>query len=213
MQRLVWFRRYIDDILLYMDASWRGKLNICFEKSKWILSLYKFFNESSKESIAFLEMKISWRNGKVCNTVYVTPTDGHQYLHYLSAHPYHSKKSVVFGQTLWISSLWCAEKDFENHKEEIKSWFRKREYPEDLISSQMNKVKASVRYFYQTFIFLPNDNPSKTEKCFLLYWKNSFRSQDIGIFVFPSSPLFLSVGHCFRGWLKIILKFMMSSFV
>ena len=213
MQRLVWFRRYIDDIFLIWMHHDEENLTFVLKSLNEFYPCIKFFNESSKESIAFLEMKISWRNGKVCNTVYVTPTDGHQYLHYLSAHPYHSKKSVVFGQTLWISSLWCAEKDFENHKEEIKSWFRKREYPEDLISSQMNKVKASVCYFYQTFIFLPNDNPSKTEKCFLLYWKNSFRSQDIGIFIFPSSPLFLSVGHGFRGWLKIILKFMMSSFV
>ena len=26
------------------------------------------------------------------------------------------------------------------------------------------------------------------------------------IFLFPSSPLFLHLGHCFRGWLKINLK-------
>ena len=40
-----------------------------------------------------------------------------------------------------ISRLCNSEKDFENHKEEMKSWFRKRKYPEDLISSEMRKVK------------------------------------------------------------------------
>ena len=75
--------------------------------------------------------------------MYVKPTNRHQYLHYLSAHPYHTKKSVVFSQTLRISRLCSSEKDFENHKEEMKSWFRKREYPEDLINSNMNKVKFS----------------------------------------------------------------------
>ena len=75
--------------------------------------------------------------------MYVKPTDRHQYLHYLSAHPYHTKKSFVFSQTLRISRLCSSEKDFENHKEEMKSWFRKREYPENLISSEMNKVKLS----------------------------------------------------------------------
>ena len=72
--------------------------------------------------------------------MYVKPTDRHQYLHYLPAHPYHTKKSVVLSQALRISRLCSSEKDFENHKEEMKSWFRKREYPEDLISSEMSKV-------------------------------------------------------------------------
>ena len=75
--------------------------------------------------------------------MYAKPTDRHQYLHYLSAHPYRTKKSVVFSQTLRISKLCSSEKDFEKHKEEMKSWFRKREYPEDLISSEMSKVKFS----------------------------------------------------------------------
>ena len=75
--------------------------------------------------------------------MYIKPTEHHQYLHYVSAHPYHTTKSVVFHQTLRISRLCSSEKDFEDHKEEMKSWFRKREYPENLIRSEMNKVKFS----------------------------------------------------------------------
>ena len=74
--------------------------------------------------------------------MYAKPPDHHQYLYYLSAHSYPTKKSVVFGQTLQISSL-CRSEDFENHEEEMKSWFLKREYPENLISSEMKKVKFS----------------------------------------------------------------------
>ena len=40
-----------------------------------------------------------------------------------------------------ISRLCSLEKDFENHKEKMKSWFRKREYSGDLISSEMRKGK------------------------------------------------------------------------
>ena len=65
--------------------------------------------------------------------------------------------------------------------------------------------KACVCYFHQIFIS-PNDSPSKTKKCFLFNLKSSFRSRDIQIFVFLSFPLFLPVGHCFRGWSKINLK-------
>ena len=70
-----------------------------------------------------------------------------------------------------------------------------------------SNFKACVCYFYQFFIFSPNDSPSKNyEKCFLFHLKNSFRSWDIHFFVFLSFPLCLPVGHCFRGWLKINVK-------
>ena len=36
----------------------------------------------------------------------------------------------------------------------------------------------------------------------LFHLKTSFLSWDIQIFVFPSSPIFSSVGRCFRGWSK-----------
>ena len=69
--------------------------------------------------------------------------------------------------------------------------------------------KASVRYFLSNFYFWPNDSPSKTMKnvfFFLFHLKISFRSRDIQVFVFPSSPLFPPASHCFRGWSKINLK-------
>ena len=43
----------------------------------------KFTFESNKQSIAFLDIKIRRRNGKVFTDVYVKRTDHHQYLHYL----------------------------------------------------------------------------------------------------------------------------------
>ena len=61
------------------------------------------------------------------------------------------------------------------------------------------KFKACVRYFLSNLYFPLNDSPSKTMKIF-------FISRYIHIFAFPSSPLFLPVSHCFRGWSKINLK-------
>ena len=77
--------------------------------------------------------------------MYFQPTDRHQYLHYLSAHPYHTEKPVVFSQTLRISKLCSSEKRFEYHGEEMKSRFTKRVYPENLIRSEINKVKFNFR--------------------------------------------------------------------
>ena len=67
-------------------------------------------------------------------------------------------------------------------------------------------LKLVSAIFYQ-FVFLTKWQPFKNyEKCFLFHLKSSFRSRDIQIFVFLSSPLFLPVSHCFRGWSKINLQ-------
>ena len=51
-------------------------------------------------------------------------------------------------------------------------------------------LEACVRYFLTVF-FSPHYSPSKTMKnVFLFHLKSSFRSRNIQIFVFPSSPLF-----------------------
>ena len=76
----------------------------------------KFTYESSKESTAFLDLKVSIKNSKIITDLYVKSTDRHQYLYYLSAHTNHTKRSVVFSQTLRISRLCSYEENFRKHK-------------------------------------------------------------------------------------------------
>ena len=58
-----------------------------------------------------------------------------------SSHPEHTKRSVVFSQTLTISKLCSEENDCKNDRSRMTSWFLKREYPEKLIENEMRKVK------------------------------------------------------------------------
>ena len=95
------------------------------------------------------------KDGKITTDLYVKDTDRHQYLHYTSAHPYHTKKSVIFSQALRLSRLCTYEKDFKRHMAGMKQWFAKRDYPKDLIKTEMNKVK---------FPFVENKNNNKKEK-------------------------------------------------
>ena len=71
----------------------------------------------------------------------IRSTDRHQYLHYASSHPVHTKCSVFFSQTLRVSRLWSEENDFKNYRSRTKSWFLKRKYLEKLIENEMRKVK------------------------------------------------------------------------
>ena len=72
-------------------------------------------------------------------------------------------------------------------------------------------LKACVRYFFQILIFSPNDSPFKNcEKCFLFHLKSSFRSRDIQVFVYSSSPLFSLSAIALEVDSRKILKFMTS---
>ena len=59
--------------------------------------------------------------------MYIKPTDWHQYLHYSSSHPEHTK---------W----W-----FLNDLMEIKSWFLKQGYPRSLVEKELGNVKFLIK--------------------------------------------------------------------
>ena len=85
------------------------------------------------------------KDGKISADLHFKSTDCHQYLHFSSAHPNHTKRSVVFSQILHISRLRSNESDPERNKEKMRSWFVKREYLEKLIDSEIRKVKYIIR--------------------------------------------------------------------
>ena len=104
----------------------------------------QFMYESSKKSISSLDLDVAQYKGRLESTVHLKPTDRHQYLHYSSSHLEHTKRSIVFSQTLRVSRICSPEKDFQDHCLQMRSWFLKRKYPEKLIDNEMKKV----RFFY-----------------------------------------------------------------
>ena len=123
LQPLVWFR-YIDDIF-FIWTHGEQELQTFLRSLNEFHTDIKFTYESSKESIAFLDLKVSVKNSKIITDLYVKSTDFHQYLHCLSAHPNDKKRCVVFSQTLRISRLCSYEENFIKHKTGMKSWFFK----------------------------------------------------------------------------------------
>ena len=71
------------------------------------------------------------------------PTDHYQYLHYLSSHPKHTKRSIVYSQTLRVNRLCSLEEDFSYSKLNMKEWYIKKGYPESVIEKEMKKVRFS----------------------------------------------------------------------
>ena len=61
----------------------------------------KFTYDSSEKSISFLDLIITVSERKLKTTLHIKSTDHHPYLHYVSSHPEHTKRSVVFSQELF----------------------------------------------------------------------------------------------------------------
>ena len=69
----------------------------------------KFSYDVNKESIHFLYQSIRLSDGNILTDFCVKPTDMHQFLHYTSSHPDHTKCSTVFSQALRVSRI-CSGK-------------------------------------------------------------------------------------------------------
>ena len=114
LQPLAWFR-CIDNIF-FIWTHGEQELQTFLHSFHEFRTGIEFTYELSKESIAFLDLKVSVKNSKIITDIYVKSTDRHQYPHYLSARPNHTKRSVVFSRTLTISRLCSYKKNFIKRK-------------------------------------------------------------------------------------------------
>ena len=107
---LVWYR-YIDDVF-FIWTHGEQKPNSFLEELKNYHLNIKFTHQSSKENISFLDLSVSLSENKLYTDLYIKPTGRHQYLHYSSSHPDHTKKSIIYSQTLTLSRLCFKEINF-----------------------------------------------------------------------------------------------------
>ena len=119
LQPLVWLR-YIDDIF-FIWTHGEESLKKFLDELNVFNQYIKFTYEYSVENIPFLDLKVGLKDRKIATDLHVKPTDRHQYLHFSSAYPNHTKRSVVFSQTLCISRLCSNESDFERNKKKMRS--------------------------------------------------------------------------------------------
>ena len=71
----------------------------------------KFTYELSEASINFQDLNIKLSNGNPQTSLYMRPTDRHQYLHFQLRYPKHVKRSIVYSQTLRVNRTWSQKED------------------------------------------------------------------------------------------------------
>ena len=138
---LVWLR-YIDDIFFIWTHGKESLIKFLDDFNRFHPNL-KFTHEISEKSVTFLDLNVNLSNGSITTDLHVKPTDRHLYLHFSSAHPDHTKRSIVYSQALRISRVCSFEEAFKCHTTRMKSWFLSRGYLSWLINKQMEKVKHS----------------------------------------------------------------------
>ena len=83
-----------------------------------------------KNSLAFLDIKLSINDNGLSTSVHYKPTDSHNYLLHSSSHPQHVKNAIPFSQFLRLRRLCSDDTDFNNKCEEMCQFFKKRGYPD-----------------------------------------------------------------------------------
>ena len=106
--------RYIDDIFFIWTHGEKSLKNFMMEFNNFNPNI-NFTYEFSEASINFLDLNVKFSSGKLQTSLYVKPTDCHQYLHFQSSHPKHTKKSIVYSQTLRVSRACSQEEDYKNY--------------------------------------------------------------------------------------------------
>ena len=135
----VWFR-FIDDIFFIWTLG-QEKLKGFLDNFNKFHPNLRFTHQYSRKNVTFLDLDVKIIDRKIFTDLHTKATDRHQYLHYTSSHPYHTKPSIVYSQVLRVSRIYSFENDFIRHCNEMKSWFLNRVYPKTLIHTEVNKVK------------------------------------------------------------------------
>ena len=100
-----------------------------------------FTSEYSRETISFLDVQVTLREGRVLTTdLCCKPTDTHQFLHKKSCHPWHIKKAIPYSQALRYRRVCSEDRQFRNRVGELAGWLKDRGYEESFVDEQIDKV-------------------------------------------------------------------------
>ena len=140
---LVWLR-YIDGIF-FIWTHGEKELHKFMQDLNNRQPNIKFTHTFSKNCVPFLYLDVQLSGGELTTNLPIKPTNRHQYLHFTSSHPNHTKRSIVYSQALRVSRICSRECDFRKHISEMKTWFLRRGYPKNLVESE---IKKSISHMY-----------------------------------------------------------------
>ena len=101
----------------------------------------KFTSETSDTQIPFLDIMIILKENMIQTDLFCKITDTHQYLHFNSCHPRHTKISIPYAQARRLCTIIDDKNVLDARLKEMKTFFLKRGYPSNLIDDGIKKAK------------------------------------------------------------------------
>ena len=105
----------------------------------------KFTYEISKDSLSFLDIRLTITNSALSTSVFYKPTDAHTFLDYTSSHPPSCKDSIPYSQLVRLRRICSDDDDFHAKAKEMMHFFNVRGYPESIINKSLNKINELTR--------------------------------------------------------------------
>ena len=84
-------------------------------------------------------------NNTIQTSVFTKPTDRHTYISFTSFHPEHTKKSIIYCQTLRYKRICSDNNDFNFQLNELTKHFMSRGYPLKFIRKNMERANKVSR--------------------------------------------------------------------
>ena len=135
-----WFR-YLDDCFIIWKKEF-GDVKNFYDILQNIHEDIKFKIDISVENISFLDINVTKKNCKLETDIYYKITDTHQYLHFNSCHPRHTKRNVPYNLARRICTIVSNEEIREKRLKELESMLILRKYPKGLIEVGIQKARC-----------------------------------------------------------------------
>lgn len=104
-----------------------------------------FTTNTNNQETPFLDIMVSIVDKEIRTDIYYKPTDTHQYLHFKSCHPRHTKVNIPYNLARRICTIVSCEKRRDERLEDLKNMLLKRAYPLNLIKTGITKAKSFTR--------------------------------------------------------------------
>ena len=97
----------------------------------------KFASKYSRDRIDFLDVEIIKEVNQLLTDIFIKATDTHQYLHAISCHVYHSKKSILYSQALRFNRICSKNQLFDKRCNDLEVCLKGCSYNEKLVRQQI----------------------------------------------------------------------------
>lgn len=134
------WKRFLDDCFIVWSED-MDRLTIFYELLNELNPSIKFTMEINDNKLPFLDVLVIKEDTKISTDVYYKPTDTHQYLHFGSCHPHHTKTAIPYNLARRICTIVSDQTTRDIRLRELKSYLQKQGYPEKLIENGIEKAK------------------------------------------------------------------------